>query len=716
MSKTVVRRQPSHALALAMMLGMGAAVAVATAEGQQAETAPSYSQLLENAIFTEETLGDLDAAIEIYQELLGRAQAERSYVAQAQFRLGLCYLKQGKLDEAVVALQKLVSDFPNQEQLVSQARARLSELGHPATEAGMLARQVWAGADVDVWGAPSPDGRYLTFVDWTTGDLAVRDLASGEKRRLTEKGEWHESKAYAEYSVVSPDSRQVAYIWFNQELLHELRLIGIDGSTPRVLFRQDDPGHIQPHAWSPDGQHILVLLHRTGGTNRIVLVSVVDGSVRLLKELDQRYPARMSFSPDGRYVVYDLPPSEDSPERDIFLLAVDGDREVPLVQHPANDLFPLWVPDGNRILFVSDRTGDVGIWVLEVSGGEPDGAPELVKRNLGRMIPMGLTGNGSYYYTLFNGVRDMYTATLDPGTGAVLAPPSPVSERFLGRRGSPDWSPDGQYLAYISRRGPVPGIPVFSDELGSSVIMIRSVATGEERELSLQVTTPFSPASLRWAPDGHSLMVMGKDETGRQGLYRVDPESSSVTLVFESQVERDLGNAILSPDGKAVFYASLDPNGLHILVQDLETEEEKELYRGPISPLSLGLSPDGQSLAFAFQDSSRQSDVLMVMPASGGEPRELYEGDGIFSWVGILEWTPDGSHLVFAKSRLPDPEVELWRIPAEGGEAQRLGLTMDHLRGLRFHPDGRQIVFAAGDTKPEVWVMENLLPKLQASR
>ena len=77
MSKTVVRRQPSHALALAMMLGMGAAVAVATAEGQQAETAPSYSQLLENAIFTEETLGNLDAAIEIYQRIVAQQEDQQ---------------------------------------------------------------------------------------------------------------------------------------------------------------------------------------------------------------------------------------------------------------------------------------------------------------------------------------------------------------------------------------------------------------------------------------------------------------------------------------------------------------------------------------------------------------------------------------------------------------------------------------------------------------
>ena len=140
MSKALIRRQSFQLLILTLLLSAGAPDAVATAEGQTAATAPSYSELLEKAMFTEETLGDLDAAIEIYQELLARAQTERSYVAQAQFRLGLCYLKKGKQDEAVAALQKLVANFPRQDQLVTQARARLSAIqargfspGYPAT-------------------------------------------------------------------------------------------------------------------------------------------------------------------------------------------------------------------------------------------------------------------------------------------------------------------------------------------------------------------------------------------------------------------------------------------------------------------------------------------------------------------------------------------------------------------------------------------------------
>jgi len=50
------------------------------------------------------------------------------------------------------------------------------------------------------------------------------------------------------------------------------------------------------------------------------------------------------------------------------------------------------------------------------------------------------------------------------------------------------------------------------------------------------------------------------------------------------------------------------------------------------------------------------------------------------------------------------------------GKPEKVGLAMKRLRELRVHPDGRQIVFAAGGRKTEVWVMENFLPELMTSK
>lgn len=74
-------------------------------------------------------------------------------------------------------------------------------------------------------GSVSPDGRFLAFTDWRTGDLALRDLESGENRRLTDKGTWLESQQFAQFAKLSPDGRQVAYSWFTESDGYQLRVV-----------------------------------------------------------------------------------------------------------------------------------------------------------------------------------------------------------------------------------------------------------------------------------------------------------------------------------------------------------------------------------------------------------------------------------------------------------------------------------------------------------
>src|SRR5438876_845329 len=96
-----------------------------------------------------------------------------------------------------------------------------------------LERIASAGRTANLLGAPSPDGRLLSFVDTESGDLAIRDLASGEKRRLTRN---RDSRQFAYFSTISPDNRLIAYAWFNAEKYYELRVMALDGSAPRTLF------------------------------------------------------------------------------------------------------------------------------------------------------------------------------------------------------------------------------------------------------------------------------------------------------------------------------------------------------------------------------------------------------------------------------------------------------------------------------------------------
>ena len=566
---------------------------------------------------------------------------------------------------------------------------------------GMVLRQLQGYRGL-FYGALSPDGHYLSYREQETGDLAVRELDTGKERRLTQKADGSTERAGV--SIFSPDSKQVAYAWRNEDNFNDLRIVGLEESQPRVLYRNSEVIYITPAEWSPDGKDILGVF-AGGGTRRIGLVSVSDGSLRVLKSLDWRYPGKMNFSPDGRYIVYDVPPKEESPQRDLFLLASDGSREIPLVKHPADDYVLGWSPDGRWILFASDRRGTWDAWAIEVADGKSQGAPEMVKLGIGEIYPVGFTRNGAYYYIHSSGgISDIYTAMIDPTTGKVLAEPTKLDQR-MGFNVPLDWSADGQYLAYFSQRGAFGPRP--------AALFIRSVDTGEERTLSLRLKVQVG-LSGRWSPDGRSFLVLASDRKNRSGLYQVDAQTGKMTLVVKSKPEEYAVYPEWSPDGKAIFY-QLSARGVDtVMMRDFETGREKELVR--VGRWKFSISPDGRWLAFSGPENP--GPVLKLMPVAGGETRELCRlNDPPQTYPHDLVWTPDGSQLLFTRRRRdPDPQLltELWRVSAEGGKPDQVNLApMEFLHDVRVHPDGRRIVFRTRNKaqKGEVWAMENFLPE-----
>lgn len=109
----------------------------------------------------------------------------------------------------------------------------------------------------------------------------------------------------------------------------------------------------------------------------------------MLKSLEWREPIKASLSLDGRYIAYDAPAGESGSARDIFMLAEDGSRETLVEHNPANDRSPVWSPDGSRIVFLSDRTGNASLWMVPLVGGRPTGPAELAKADIGTIDPLG---------------------------------------------------------------------------------------------------------------------------------------------------------------------------------------------------------------------------------------------------------------------------------------------------------------------------------------
>jgi Tol biopolymer transport system component len=660
--------------------------------------------------------GQLEEAIQLYKRIVQDHPGNRVVAAQALLEMGQCYEKLGNT-EARKAYERLLRDYGDQSEVAAAARKRLATLAGTvaSSSSGMVTRRVWAGPDVHVMGSLSPDGRYLSCVDGTTGDLALRDLTTGKMRRLTNEGSRPEVKA----SAISRDGKEVAYNWPNKVGWYpDLRVVRVDGSAPRVLYNVKG-AFAWPHDWSPDGKYILTLLYIDPMIFQIAVISKEHGSVRVLKTLDW-FPTKLKFSPDGRYIAYDLQ-QQDSGNRDIFLLAADGSREIRLVEHPADDQLLGWTPDGNHILFASDRSGTMSAWLLRVVDGKPQGSPELVKPDIGQIIPIGFTPAGSFYYGLAIGTGDVYTAEFDPATGRVLTEPQIATQRYIGWNASPAWSPDGQYLAYISRNRH------WLASQRPAIITIRSLRTGEERDLSPQL--PFMWGPIRWSPDGRAILVPGKDTKARHGLYLIDAQTAEATPIVMWQDEIDI--PAWFPDGKRLLYRSWQREAgtitETILVRDLETGRETEFFR-PTPGMTIddiALSPDGQQMALTLLEKETRSSVLKVLPIAGGDARELVrakEPETIFG--DSLSWSSDSRYIVFGKGRAIGRErkTQLLAISSRGGEPHALGLAMDSVRDVSFHPDGHHVAFTtsagedAGEDKVEVWVMENFLPTLKAAR
>jgi len=666
----------------------------------------------QKALAKERGEGNLEEAIALFQKVIDETKDE-ALAAQAQLRIGFCYEKLGheKAQLAQQAFQKVVDKYPAQTETARTAREKLALLlkGPMAPEKGAAQtrlRLVWEGPDVELMGAPSPDGRFVCYTDWETGDLAVHDLQTGGKRRLTGQTAWDGS--WAESSRWSPDGRLIAYTW-DMGVTAELRIVGLDGAKPRVLYQGG--GYPSVKDWSPDGRQILAVVYSEKGDPSFSLISVSDGSIRHIKKTG--LPAgfmngQMRFSPDGRSIAFDL-------RNDIDLLSTDGKTEGPLVRHPANERLLGWTPDGNHILFASDRSGSIDAWILPVTEGRPGGEAELLRKDIGEISPLGLTRDGAFFYGHGKDTQKIYLASLERKAGAFRATYQRVELPYEGRNHAPEYSPDGKRLAYI--RQAVPRMD------GSNALYVFSPETGEEKKTALNLQ---QVSSVAWAPDGSSIMISGFDEM-RTFIGRIDPGTGEIKEIFPSDkdVREELYMApAWSPDGQIVYcihgvqLTTAEPS-LSIIAKDLSTGRTWDVYKmnAPFNFPMISVSPDGQWLAALEHPrgtNPNKEKILMAISTENGKARELCRFVSGTGNVVQPRWSADGRYIFFPGLRKGEERWDIWYVPIEGGEPRKLGLALHEINYISPLSDGSRIVFSSmGPTVhgPEVWVMENFLPK-----
>jgi Tol biopolymer transport system component len=173
----------------------------------------------------------------------------------------------------------------------------------------------------------------------------------------------------------------------------------------------------------------------------------------------------------------------------------------------------------------------------------------------------------------------------------------------------------------------------------------------------------------------------------------------------------------LSPDGKAIYYSTWTS----FIRFDIATRSEMLVRTGGVIN-TLAVSPDGKQLALLVSVQPADIDAyLAVMPATGGEEREIFRAS---PWGGrrynSLTWTPDQRFLMFVRSEASvlGPSV-LWRVPVTGGQPELTGISVKSagLESPQVLPDGRRVFFTSNEGgSPEVWALENFLPKVAAAK
>jgi TolB protein len=662
----------------------------------------SPSQRLQEAIHLMETKGDYPAAVALFEQVA--EGKDRQAAAQALFYLGDFFESTGK-EIARQKFLRLVTEFPEQAKLVESARKRLATLD--AGSGGPAFRRLLADENAMGLGAPSKNAQHVALVDWGLWNLHLVDLRTQQRRRLTNNPD--PPRDMPDHSVISPDGARIAYTWIPREAPCELRLANVEGGEPRVLWRGTDREWLAPTDWSVDGGFLLGKWLRNDRAWHIVRLSLETDELTTLQRLDRSSPGGVFLSPDGRFCAYDVAQHEGSRNHDVYVIGTDGAdaRPTRLAAHTAHDMVLGWMPDGRRLVFSSDRSGTLDLWVIDVRDGKPSGAPTRVQREIGHLTPSMIAQNGALFFERRTGSQDVFIATLDADTGKVTGAPVPVTQRFVGSSLCGAWSPDGKSLAYYSDRGRLHG--------RTRMLAIRTLETGDERELQPKLNWA-NHIRLSWSPDGRSLLISGKDAADQWGVFRCDAETGAVTPLFHA--DGNVMNTMWSKDGTAIFHNGLDgtkpPTG-RVVRRHLLTGLETEVYRcAPGDGLKFfDLSPDGQTLATLGYEEGGNASVLRLVPVAGGQARILYRTQNPI-WMQTVAWSADGKFVFCDRasaSATSPSKPHLWRVAVATGEAEALGLEVGVMPHVRAHPDGERLVFHAGEFgAPELWVLEHFLP------
>jgi serine/threonine-protein kinase len=557
-----------------------------------------------------------------------------------------------------------------------------------AASSGVRTNLLWDDA-AGLSGTTSADGRLLSFIDWSTGELGVRDLIAGRSRVFPLPADVR--YGLSPRTALSPDGERIAYTSDPSPPgrgggTTVLGIANVHGVVAASLATWP-PGYVEAFSWSPDGRSIVVMVANSDGSG-IDVVPVDGRGMRRVASLQGEVADAMTFSPDGTWVAFHLGGRTPA----VFAVRADGSSVAPASIVNATALLA-WTADG-RLLFTRERQGGTELFAVAMADGHAAGEPAKIETlgDMGRLLPtapgrgmpaLGFTAPGTLIYGRVHLATDAVTVSIDPTTGAIG--PERVGRAvagygIFGLAGGIRYAPDGTRILYTVTQGSV----------------LIQEPDGRTRTIVPQLE---GMGRLEWAPDGRSLVAACARCPDGPGIYRVDLESGAASLLVPLQ--RRPWAFGMAPDGKTLYYGRTgEPDT--ILARDIRTGVERTVGTTAGTIGQLRASQDGRLLAAVTLPAVEIVDLasgLVVRRINGSANAKFGGGD----------WSPDAKY-VFATVGSGDDNArpELWRIPVDGGEPERHRLDAP-ARGGWMRADGREFSMIRWRERQQVWSLEHFL-------
>jgi dipeptidyl aminopeptidase/acylaminoacyl peptidase len=575
----------------------------------------------------------------------------------------------------------------------------------------------------------SPDGQWAAGIERrdAAASLVLRNLASGARVVLVDGTP--ESSGLT--PIFSRDGRRIAF----------RRVLGRPGpqwSASSIAIMDVVRGatvhslsplksrNLRPVGWRRDGSALLVAERQPGSrpsdSESLAWISTGGkGPMRAITELPSwRAMNEIELSPDDRWIVFAANVRQDSADRRLFLIDAETGRECDALRFAGVSSDPIWAPDGQRVFFVSNRSGARALWSVRVSDTGTFGEAALVASGFSGQ-PVGISALGRLFFSQATGGEPVEFLI-------ARGPDGPrVVETFIGEKGQ--FSTTGARVAFMRRRS-----------LAEIDLIIRSVSDGEELALP-RVAIGLGPP--RWVGGDRYLLA----PIQRGGFIRVDTHQTGVSAFApgwsRSNPELALRNAgaAVSPGGTALYLPAIRhvDGQAGVATVDAETGRVSVFTPLPIAPsrdaqgedFALAVSPDESSFAVvSWADHAKRLARLSLVTANGVLERELYQPFASEFLATVVDWDTDGRSLLLVETQAAGA-AKVLRIPRDGGPVQPTGIDTRMLSqafpggrlmsrlGMTFDvsPDGVHLLLAMSTLSAgEIWALDGVLAPAPATR